>query len=488
MSSMPISNRFTFEGNWYPDAIRQFPYVLYNRAEAAVRLNQEQSALKDLRAFIFVAGSNPNVGVVLYRIGDLLNQIGADQEQVLGAWRECIFRVPDTVGARLCSARKAAIEIMKAKKEQWPRLIASIEDARPRESEKDALGFAAEDLYSFVDLVLADAFIAAERPTQALFRMDPLYKREQSAYLKAWLDEYMMTAFAGSLAERLKEAKFKEVIAEYDRRRRVLLYKQTRPEILWNVVRAYEGLGLWTQAHELLNVAEEVKKKIDRKVARPYDPTPEEWIEVRARIGLRLLADHKYPPESVRASLEKMSAQLPATKKYWISYYQSIANPKEEAKWWASYEQSSPLSWTELKAYSQALEKSGATDQRENLMELKVGTWLGERDRSLAAKEPPPVEAMFELFEIRFRAKNYSKALSILDYLNSFEDSKLNSTVSKPMLAFRRGETLLALDRFADARQSFERAKAMAPESLWGKLASSAQKEMEAKKLEPASL
>ncbi len=488
MNSMPIANRFTFEGNWYPDAIRQFPYVLFNRAEASVRINHEQDALKDLRAFLHIAGSHPNLATILYRIGDLLNLVGAPSEQVAAAWRECIFKFPDTFGARLCSARKAGTELVTAKKENWPRIIATVEDARPKKMDRETMGILANDLYTYVDLILAQAFIEAKRPTQAVFRLDPLYKHDQSAYMRAWLDEYMLTSFSGMLEERFNEGKYKEIISEYERRRKALLYKQTRPEILWNVMRANEGLGLWSEALQLLNTAEAVAAKINRKVSRPFDPKPEEWIQARVRIGLKLLADAKMTPENLKPSIEKLDPKLGSTQRYWVNFYHLSAQPKGEVKAWQNIESLESLSWTDVKDYSEALGKTGDSAGLEKLLESRIGVWFSEKDKQSTISDPPPVGQIFELYDVRFRAKKYAQALTVLDYLASLDSAKLSEAVTKPMLAFRRGETLRVMGRFDDARQSFERAKTLAPESLWGKLATSAQKEMDTRNQGPQSL
>src|SRR5690606_14794867 len=100
LSKMPSLEKVSFEGAWYPAELRFYPQALYHRAEAALRIGKEQSALADLRAFANFSLDHPNSSLVLFRIGDLLESLGAEEEKIDGTWRECLFRSSEGIGSR----------------------------------------------------------------------------------------------------------------------------------------------------------------------------------------------------------------------------------------------------------------------------------------------------------------------------------------------------------------------------------------------------
>ncbi len=481
MGAMPISNRFTFEANWYPDTIRQFPHVLYNRAEALTRLGNEQAALKDLRAFIFVAANHPQIGLVFYRVGDLLNQMGAESEQVLGAWRECVFRVPETIGARLCQARKSAEEMVRSKEDLWPRFIGDIENARPRPEDTATKDFHRDDLYTYTELILSDAFIRLGRGAQAMLRLDPLEKLEQTPYMRDWLDEYRITALSGLMFQKRKTGNYKEVISLYDKRKRNLFFRQTRPEILFHVAKAYEGLGLWKMAFDTMQEALRVRAVIRRSFPRPFDPAEEEWNSLKANLGLRLYADHKVSDAEIEAALATLNPIVRNYQRLWIEWAQLKNNHALEKKWWEQMERTHALDWHELSEYTKLLKELKEPNERLRVLNYHVGALLADIEKGKSSVKIPTA-SVFELFEARLENKAPEAALSVMDYLLTLSDQQLGPDFSRSMLAYRKGEVLRDLGRLTEARQSFERAKVLSPQGLWGKMATTAVKDLDSQR------
>lgn len=474
----PKVRKFSFEGNWIPEDIKMFVHVLFNRAEAFVRLGQEESALRDLRAFLFVSPSDKNVGLVYYRIGDLLNTLGAPEDKVLGAWRECAFKVPATLGGRLCAARKSAKEILRFEPAKWPRLIADVEDAlKVKPSDTD--GLSQVELASYLNLVLADVFIQRNHPYQALLRLEMSQNADVSPYLRMWLREYTIVSLAGYGSRLVTERKYKEVVNDYERRRKTLFLHETRHEVLANVVKAYDGMDLFPQALTTLDAAERVRDKIARPVPRPYDLSPEEWAYLRASIETEVLASHKEPidPQHIRQSLGALDASKPENQRLWIHFLQVIKAPAEEEKWWRKLEGSTALTWEEVRQYSNLLDRLKMNRERKDFYERRIGSWFGEREK-IGGVKAPPTELVMELFEMRAASGEREKALALGEYMADLPDDKLGPTVTKPMVAYKRGVILRELGRTADARASFGMAKQLAPDTIWGKLAAAADKEL----------
>lgn len=476
----PRVRKFSFEGTWYPEDVRIFPYVLYNRAEALNRLGREEGALRDLRAFLFVAPSHPDSGLVYYRIGDVLSRLHADGEKATGAWRECLFKVPKTLGGRLCGARKAAQEISEVPKNRWARLIAEIEDASLRVEDPHFGERWKAEVNAYLQILVASAFLEADQPYQAVLRLDPLEKLPMSEYLRIWWREYFVTALAGWGEKAVAEGKGRKVIRDYEDRQKDLFLKQSRHEVLWNVVQAYKSLGLLDEALEALETGEKVRDRIDRKELRPYEHSNEEWAALRASIEIELVAQKKkdIDPEWIKLRLSKLDDSIVAHQRLWIRFYDVTGDPAQEARWWARLEENAGLTWRDIDRYSTVLEAAGFKKERRDVLEERVGTWLHERDR--LKMERPPAKLLMDLFELRERDRDYDKALAIAEYLSTLTSAELGNLVTPPMVAYKKGKLLQTTGRYDEAQKSFEKAITMAPDSLWGKLSASAQKEMAA--------
>lgn len=479
IQNVPTVAKFSFEGNWYPEEIALFPHVLFNRAESFVQLGAYQQALKDLRGFLYVAPQDPQSSLILFRIGDLLEFLNAPEEKILNAWRECSYRLPGTLGAKLCDARKAAREILSANhRVKWPRLIGLIEDAIPQGEETFAKDILIDDLKTYINIVLADAFIKIGEPRQAMFRIDPAFKLSASEYLKEWLFEYAYTSFAGSLAKDLKEGHYQEVVKSYEKRRKELLVHQTRPEILYNLASAYEKLNLLSEASQVLAEAERIKKAIGRLKPRAFEEGNEEWLYFRARINVRLALESKLEAVDVEKSLSQLDQNLARSQRLNVEYFTHMQDWKKSVEVWQKIEKTDSLNLGDLRLYSYALKKVGDEKRRSDLLERFVGTWLTEQTKAGAQSMPYP-ELILELAELRAReSSRWLRSLSAYDFLLGLEESKLGTELSRPMVFFRRGQLLNTMGRVDDARQSFEQAKNSDVNGMWGKLASSALKEM----------
>lgn len=468
-------NKFSFEGTWYPEDLRVFPHVLLNRASASMRQGLFAAALRDLRGFIYIVPTDYRVGWAYFLIGDLLLRAG-DVEKAVSTWRECAFQVPDSTGARLCSARLTAHNLPKESRERWPRLIASIEDALPGRLKNPPELVSPSDLEGYVGLVLADAFLRSDEPTQALMRLDSLRHTELAPRLSAWKDEYLVTSLTGSLLRKGKDKKYKEVVADYGKRRTTLFLQEIRPDVLYPVALAHRGLGLWTAARETLDVADKLRSKSGILAPRPYRPTDSEWSELRANVEVELFQAGQIDEKTVRQTLLTLG-QTEAADREWIRFDRKKGDLVGEAARWANLAKTSALPWPDVRRYSTVLKLLERTEDRRRFIESRVGAWFTERQKPAAGTSPGP-DLLVELFDVREASKDFAGALVVTEHLLTLSDKELGSDVTKPMVAYRRGQILRRLGRFDDARASFIKSRTMDPSGLWGSLSAAAEREM----------
>jgi tetratricopeptide (TPR) repeat protein len=488
INQIPTLTKFSFEGSWYPNELALFPHVFFNRAEANLRLGLEQNALKDLRSFIFIAPNHPQVGLVLFRIGEVLKSLGAADDMVMNAWRECIFRVPETLGAKLCEARKAALEMASSPKTNWPRLIGTVEAALPKGTKNFWDSVSAEDLEVYINLVLAEAFIKVSEPQQAWLRLESVKFKEPTAYLRAWLHEFNVVSLAGVMDSDISKGAYQSVVKEYERRKSVLFFSATRSEILWRVAKAYERLRLLGEAKATLDQADLLKTKVGRIIIRPFDPPEDEWKLFRAQLETDILAENPLNKEATRMAIDSLSLNNLSTHRLWVRFGELADEPKVAKTSWEFIDKKEGLSWEDVEKYARTLFKLNEQKNYLALLERTVGVWFGEKEKILTAEnnqssKTPPLSILLKLAEARYDVeKNLDKSLAVLDFLLVQNPAELKKyQLSIGMLMYRKGLVFKQFGKLNEARGMFVTANQTEPESLWGKLSASEVKEMDSK-------
>ncbi len=459
--------KVNFEGAWYPDEVRNFPEFFLNRAFATTRLGHYADALNDLRAFLYFVPHDADVGIAYYLVGDLLDRLGVDTAKVDGAWRECSFKVADSLGARLCQAREAARQLPRDPESRWPRLIGLIEEARSSRLKSPPRNLSAVDLDFFVQILVAHAFVEAGKPDQALLRLEALEKIEASRYLRDWYREYQITAFSGVQSARIANGKAREAIVEYEKRRLTTFLGSDRPAILFRVAEAFAQSQLWPEAKAALDSADRLAESFKDADGRPFDPTPEDWHRLRARVLIGLISTQPRQAVEARRALAKVNKNSIDFRRMSLDLALATKDEKAQADAWKARLSKDALSWEEIVDYESLLGRLGRAyfADRRRLLESRVGAWFAEREK-FGEKAAPPTELLSKLAESRAEANDLAGALRVWEHLLGGSPAPEDGA----RYSFRKGEILRKLGRLDEARQSFGAARTLAPESLWGQL------------------
>ena len=360
-----------------------------------------------------------------------------------------------------------------------------VEEALPTGRKKFWEALWPDDLEVYVNLILADTFLNLDEPRQALLRLENIQNKEPSDYLKIWRHEYLVSSFAGDLDKNIIRGEFKEVISRYEPRKRDVFLNQVRPEVLWRVARAFEGLNLFYEADKVLSLAEKVQESIARTIPRPYDPAPEDWRQFRAAVNLGLYSLDSQKKDEALASLKLLNQDLVTTQRLWLKFGDISGNPKIRIEAWKKLEGIDPLTWVDVERYARAVEEIGDHDEYAKLLERTTGVWFGEfgKNSDQPAEKRVPPALLMRLADSRIKGnRNLKGALAVLDYLGTLDPTLLGAGVTKAMIAFKRGQSLKNLGRFDDARQSFVLGRVTDPDSVWGRLSSSAEKDLNSTK------
>ena len=468
-AAIPTQQKLSFEGNWFPSEISRYPQVFFHRAEAQLRLGNVAAALSDLRAFVNFASDHPNLGLVLYRIGDLLEVAGAPSSKVEGAWRECIFRTGQSLGGKLCKARQSARAISRSVRGEWPRLVADVEDVLLSNNLQVFEPAFENDLKLYVRVLLSDSFLVAGDPFQSYQQFEKTRGMEGSSDLLGWLEEYRLSALAGLLLAKVESGKSSEVMEFLDKAKRLPGLDESRPEVIWPLARAYSELGLWKQtlAYAERGLRADAENRPHAK--RPYLPSTDDWRRLRSKVELKLLLAGDIDANLVEKHLKEIgeASKDAVLLRSWKDFHKIVKKPAKEAQDLAALKKIAALSHEEWKRYFEVLEETRNERQLRSELESYVGPWLSLTAGKTASDRPSP-ETFFMLFESRERQSDLSGASTVLSYMLAQLDSL--GTLTKEQLLFRQGQLRRKQGMLQEARQSFEAAKALAADSMWGRL------------------
>ncbi|NCN40414.1 tetratricopeptide repeat protein [bacterium] len=472
LNKMPSLDKVNFEGAWYPSELRFYPQVLFHRAESNLRLGKEQTALADLRAFAHFSLDHPNSSLILFRIGDVLESLGAEPEKIDGTWRECVFRSSEGVGSRLCAARQSVRLILTSEPSKWPRLAATVEDVVKANNLDRFQSEFKENIKIYRRIILADALLKRDSPYQAFEQLE----RDKAAFadqkLKAWAREFQLSALAGHLQKRAKIGRYREVIKEFSQAKNRRILDIQRPEIQWPLVESYKKLGIVSLASEQLDLAwPYVSQKMPHS-SRPYLPSMKDWAGLRLNIYSDIYEKNPKKQAEVKEALkdyEKFGASRSEIIRARIKIASIENDADAEIKAWSDLRDHDILSWEDVGRFAKLLGDKKHNSKELKLLEQNVGAWLTIR-KDRRPEPTPPAALVFALFESREKAGQWGPAFASLNYLKGLDDSALGASITKPQLLYREGNLNKEMGRKADARQSFESAKSLAPESVWGKL------------------
>ena len=466
---IPTQQKMSFEGSWYPSEINRYPQVFFHRAEARLRLGNIGGALSDLRAFVSFAADHPNLGLILYRIGDLIELAGAPKNKVDGAWRECVFRTGENLGGKLCKARQSRRAMVSAKRGEWPRLVADIEDVLLSNNIAVFEPSFGNDLKIYVRILLADGFLKAGDPFQSYQQFDRTRGLEASPDLLAWLQEYRLSALSGYLGSKVEAGKSSEVMSTLQKAKALPGLDESRPELIWPLAQAYAALGLWKQSHEYAARGFASNAANRPFEDRPFLPSAADWKKIRSRVELKLLLAGDIEASTVESHLKDIEGGTkdPEILRLWKDFYKLLRNSAKEAETLAELKKVAALSPDEWKRYLEVLLLNKNEKQLRSELESYVGPWMSSAPGKGGA-DSPDVETFFMLFESRERQGDFSGAATVLSYL--LAKSALSPTLSKEQLLFRQGQLRRKEGKLQEARQSFEAAKALSADSMWGRL------------------
>lgn len=300
----------------HPGFESKFPNANFNMAEAQFWMGQYKDALVNYVAYLRNFPNGSHGGYAMTRVGEVLEILGADQRQVMGAYLESTFRYHGNPGAHVAFVRMTS-QRMKGMSEK---------EVRKSVEEMDRIASSKElpNIDEFVNVMKADGFRRRGEYQHALDLLTHYYQEHPTT---SNLELYRQR-ISGNIAEILKnhvdQGDFLKALQYEDRFSGSWLKKVYRLDVAYSMGRAFEQAGVLTEAEhrysQLLLDLKKLKGSEEEKERKVFEDFPKfesvalrlakvraaqrRWAEAKDLISQIKAVEALSPPERVeRTSL-----------------------------------------------------------------------------------------------------------------------------------------------------------------------------------------
>jgi tetratricopeptide (TPR) repeat protein len=289
----------------HPDAATQFANSLYNKAEAEFRIARYKDSLENYRRFLQYFPDHEHGGYAMTRMGELLGILGGGPARAQGAFMESHFRYRATPGAGVARVRLLTSRMPEMKSKELVTALAEIEaitsryvykpleteEKQPEQEEAEELAKLHDPtkrrpelpgIDEFSTLLIADGYTARNEFDTAIKQLISYYQKFPQSPNK----DRFLSRISANMAEGIRAAvdrgQFLEALRRYSRESGSWLKNVNRPDLRFNVGRAYELAGVHKEAREVYN--QTLKSLEQQKTAAPliFDRSPSvEAVQLR---------------------------------------------------------------------------------------------------------------------------------------------------------------------------------------------------------------
>lgn len=226
----------------HPGYDAKFPNAYYNMAEAQFWLGQYKESLGNYVAYLRNFPTGSHGGYAMTRVGEVLELLGADQKQVMGAFLESHFRYRGNPGADVALVRMTSQRMKGMKDKELRRSIEEIDHI----AEHSTL----PDMKQFVTIIKADGF---RRRGDYATAMKDLMEYYQANPTTASLDVFkkrILGNMANIIRQDVEKGQFLETLKFNGKFANTWLRNLPRMDVPYFLGRAYEQAGVLGEAEK----------------------------------------------------------------------------------------------------------------------------------------------------------------------------------------------------------------------------------------------
>jgi tetratricopeptide (TPR) repeat protein len=227
----------------YPVAVDKYPNAFYNKAECNFWLGKYKKGLDDYRDFLSRFPAHAYAGYAMTRLGELLQILGADEKQIMGAYLETYFRYGDTPGAVVARMRTLSKKMSTMKEKEAEEAIKEIQNL----SQKSHLPKI--DLFS--TLSIAEGLENRNQHAEGLKRLLNWYQFNPTDPDLSVVSNRIVQMINDQMYYAVENGKFMEALKFHNTYGEQWLSKSDRIDTLFVLGRAFEQAGSYKDAEQL---------------------------------------------------------------------------------------------------------------------------------------------------------------------------------------------------------------------------------------------
>ncbi len=406
----------------YPAYQSKFPNAFFNMAEAQFWLGKYQPSLTNYVQYLKNFPTGAHGGYAMTRVGEVLEILGADQKQVMGAFLESNFRYHGNPGADVALIRMLAQRMKGMKPKELNRSI--------EEMDHIAKNAALPDMSQFVTLIKADGYKRRGEYTQAAEDLIHYYQANPITSNLEVFKGRIVSNLAQVISNDVESEQFLKPLQTASHYSNTWLKNHNRLDIPFSLARAYEKAGVLKESEknysDILKTLDRIHNTTEEKERKVLENLPH-----RESVALRLAA--------VKAEGREYSES------------QTYLNQIKDEKVLSDAEK---VERVELNA--EVAEARGDLGRAEQALKALTETYKGQTQFLLPA--------ILKLGEIRLAQKNPEGALKAFDQIA--EQKKKSVKISPDVWAktlrargdalMEKGEQLAAAETYQQLLDEFE--------------------------------
>ena len=227
----------------FPAGVAEYPNAIYNQAAASFNLKDYRKSLDTYRDFLKKFPTNEQAGYAMTRVGELLDILGADKRRVMGAYLETYFRYGETPSATVARLHMLSEKMSTMKPKEVEKAVEDIQGlAKKSELPK---------MDQFATLMIAEGYNRRKEYDKATKLLIDFYQQNPTTVDTDLFNTRITKNINEQLSALVDNGKFMPALGLYNKYVDTWLKGSQRIDTKYNIGRAYEQAGVYSQAEGL---------------------------------------------------------------------------------------------------------------------------------------------------------------------------------------------------------------------------------------------
>lgn len=273
----------------YPAYKSIYPNAQYNLSESYFWMKDYKKSLDHFIEYLKLFPAHSHGGFALTRVGELLEILGGDQRQIMGAFIEGYFRFPKSAGSDVARVRMLTGALRNMKQKQRDIAFKELGDVLKRSD--------LPKIEEFTTLLVADGLSKGQEYETSLKTLESYYQKNPTTAAKSVFEGRILRNLSDILKTKLDSNQFIEALDLHGKYSTTWLRRSDRVDTEFFHAKAFEQAGVFKEAKSrYAKILKRLKKMAgtkEHKERRVYEHLPSQ-DQVSLRLAATALAQKNY--------------------------------------------------------------------------------------------------------------------------------------------------------------------------------------------------